>query len=77
MPKGKRKYITKKQFSNLVIGQKVLICYMIGDAYIAGEPKDNIVLVTFKSGSWNGSTLEVCRQQIAHKDWGKKSFPER
>lgn len=77
MPKRKRKYITKKQFTKLEIGEKVLICYMIGDAYVAGEPKDDIVLITFKSGPWNGSTLEVYRQQIAHKDWGNKSFPER
>jgi hypothetical protein len=74
---GKRKYITKEQFANLQLNDKVLIRYMIGDAYIAGEPKDDIVLVTFKSGTWNGSTLEVYRQQIAHEDWGKKSFQER
>lgn len=77
MPKGKRKHITKKQFAKLEIGHKVLICYMIGDAYVAEEPKDDIVLITFESGPWNGSTLEVYRQQIAGKDWGKTSFPKR
>lgn len=63
---------------------------MIGEAYVAGKPmvksaidedgnpiERDCIDIEFKSGPWKGKTLNLIRQQIAHKNWGKKSFPER
>jgi hypothetical protein len=81
---AKNKWISSAKFRNLEIGEKVVIRYMIGDAYVAGKPitdssdpdaydKEKID-IRFDSGPWKGKTLKLIRQQIST---GKKPFPDR
>jgi hypothetical protein len=81
---ARNKWISSAKFKKLKLDDKVVIRFMIGDAYIAGEPVINPddpdaydkekIDVRFDSGPWKGRTLEIIRQMIST---GKQSFPPR
>lgn len=65
--KFRKKYLTKEQFAKIEVGDKLYMCWMLGDAYAVSKPdEEGTIMVEFKSGPWKGKTLEMIRQQI-HK----------
>jgi len=78
------KYITSAKFQKLKVGDKIVIRFMIGDAYVANKPIMNpedpeavnteVLDVRFESGPWKGKTLNLCRQQVSNTGL---SFPPR
>ena len=81
---ARNKWISSARFKELKLDDKVIIRFMIGDAYIAGEPIVNHydpdsydkekVDVRFTSGPWKGKTLKIIRQMISTDN---RSFPIR
>ena len=81
---AKNKWISSAKFKKLKLDDKVVIRFMIGDAYVAGEPVINLIDpkadnaenidIRFSSGPSKGKTLKIIREMISTS---KESFPPR